>query len=87
MKIQAQIEALETLAELDAEIKVLDEALMQEREALGSKKGQLAGLEDKLKKSMDSIGDMERMRNELLAEARQMSMQMERSREKLSRCS
>ena len=45
MKIQAQIEALETLAELDAEIKVLDEALMQEREALGTKKGQLAGLE------------------------------------------
>lgn len=86
MKIQAQIEALETLAELDAEIKVLDEALMQEREALGSKKGQLAGLEDKLKKSNDSIGDMERTRNELLAEARQMSMQMERSREKLSRC-
>lgn len=85
MKIQTQIEALEKLAELDAELKALDDELMQEREAFGEKKQNLSGLEEKLSKSRASIEDMERLRGELMQEARQMSVQMERSREKLSR--
>jgi len=86
VKIASQIEALEKLAELDAELAGLDGVLAQEREALDKRRGQLRQLEDKLGSSRASIGEIERTRNELLTEARQMSAQMERSREKLSRC-
>jgi predicted nucleic acid-binding Zn-ribbon protein len=86
VKIQAQIEALESLAELDAELRVLDEELSQEREALGNKREQLQQLEEQIAKSSASIGEMDRVRSDVLVEARQMSAQMERSREKLARC-
>jgi predicted nucleic acid-binding Zn-ribbon protein len=86
VKISAQVEALEKLAELDAELATLDGQLSQEREALDKRRGQLRQLEDKLGVSRASIEDMERTRSELLTEARQMSAQMERSREKLARC-
>lgn len=86
MKIAEQIEALEKLAELDGELATLDGELAQEREALEKRKEQLAKLDAKLAASRASIEDMERTRNELHTEARQMSAQMERSREKLARC-
>jgi predicted nucleic acid-binding Zn-ribbon protein len=86
VKIATQIEALEKLAELDAELLGLDGILAQERETLDKRRGQLRQLEEKLSVSRASTGDMEKTRNELLTEARQMSAQMERSREKLSRC-
>lgn len=85
MKISQQIEALEKLAELDGEIAVLDGDLAQERQALEKSKEQLSRLDAKLAVARASIEDMERTRNELHAEARQMSTQMERSREKLAR--
>jgi uncharacterized protein len=86
VKIAAQIEALEKLAELDAELLGLDGVLLQEREMLDKRRGQLRQLEDRLAASRASIAEMERSRNELMTEARQMSAQMERSREKLARC-
>jgi predicted nucleic acid-binding Zn-ribbon protein len=86
VKIKAQIEALENLSSLDAEIQALEDELGVEREALGKKKLELEGLEAKLAASQTSVTEMERLRNELVAEARQMSVQMERSREKLARC-
>jgi predicted nucleic acid-binding Zn-ribbon protein len=86
VKIAAQVEALEKLAELDAELATLDGQLLQAREALDKRRGQLRQLEEKLGVSRASIEDMERTRAELLQEARQMSAQMERSREKLARC-
>lgn len=86
MKIAEQIEALETLAALDGELAALDGELAQEREALEKRKEQLAKLDAKLAASRASIEEMERTRNELHVEARQMSAQMERSREKLARC-
>jgi predicted nucleic acid-binding Zn-ribbon protein len=85
VKISQQIEALEKLSELDGEIAVLDGDLAQERQALEKSKEQLAKLDGKLSVARASIDDMERTRNELHAEARQMSTQMERSREKLAR--
>jgi predicted nucleic acid-binding Zn-ribbon protein len=86
VKIAPQVEALEKLAALDSELQGLDGILAQEREALEKRKGQLKQLDDKLNVSRGSIAEMERTRNELLTEARQMSAQMERSREKLARC-
>jgi chromosome segregation ATPase len=76
VKITAQVEALEKLAELDAELATLDGQLSQEREALDKRRGQLRQLEDKLGASRASIEEMERTRAELLQEARQMSAQM-----------
>jgi len=86
VKISAQVEALEKLADLDAELAILDGQLSQEREGRDKRRGQLRQLEDKLSASRASIEEMERTRAELLQEARQMSAQMERSREKLARC-
>lgn len=85
MNIEPQIAALEQLAVIDEELSKLDEELETERLALGEKRGHLEGLEQKLDSTEGSLREMERLRSELMAEARQMSLQMERSREKLGR--
>ena len=86
MTIQPQIEALEALAAVDADLKELNEELDREREALAGQRSHLDELEASLARAQQSIEDMERMRNELMQEVRQMSVQVEKSREKLSRC-
>ncbi len=86
MTIEAQIDALESLAVIDAELKDLVGELDSERLALNTKQQHLAELDARLARDRKSVEDMERMRNELLAEVRQMSVQVEKSREKLSRC-
>jgi predicted nucleic acid-binding Zn-ribbon protein len=84
--MQAQIEALECLATLDAELGLLLEELARERQALLDKKQNLEELEAKLSRARGSIAEMDRLRGELIQETRQMSVQIEKSREKLSRC-
>jgi uncharacterized protein len=84
--IQAQIENLENLAALDVELKELRDAVNQERQGLDAKRSQLASLEERLARSQKNSGDMDKMRGDLMGEVRQMSIQVERSREKLSRC-
>lgn len=86
MKLQSQIDALERLAALDAEIKDLQEQLSRDRDGLHKKKQSLQELDAKLTRDRTSVEDMERMRNELMLELRQMSVQIEKSREKLARC-
>ena len=86
MTIDAQIEVLESLAAIDAELKELSDALSQEREALDGKRNHLAELDGRLSRGEKSIEEMERTRNDLHAEVRQMGSQIEKSREKLSRC-
>jgi predicted nucleic acid-binding Zn-ribbon protein len=84
--IQAQIEVLEALAAVDAELKELNDALTQERAALQGKQSSLSSLDERFERGKKSVEEMERMRNDLMGELRQMGMQVERSREKLSRC-
>jgi hypothetical protein len=84
--IQAQIEALESLTAIDNELRGLTEELDRERANLDTKKQKLAELDERLVRDRNSIGDMERMRGELLAEVRQMGNQVEKAREKLGRC-
>ncbi|HEX9619884.1 MAG TPA: C4-type zinc ribbon domain-containing protein [Polyangiaceae bacterium] len=86
MTIQAQIDTLERLAALDSELHVLKEELQTERQELGSKKSHIRELDEKLARDRGSVDDMERMRGDLVGEVRQMSVQVEKSREKLSRC-
>ncbi|HEX2672158.1 MAG TPA: hypothetical protein VHM25_14860, partial [Polyangiaceae bacterium] len=86
MTIQAQIENLENLAALDVELKELREAVKLERQGLDAKRSTLASLEERLARSQKNSGDMDKLRGDLMGEVRQMSIQVERSREKLSRC-
>jgi len=86
VNLRAQIEALESLATLDASLSKLEAELQREGEVLSDKKSQLKKLEERFESTRASVGDMDRTRGELLQDARQMSQQMERSREKLSRC-
>ncbi len=86
MTIQAQIDNLENLAALDVELKELRDAVNQERQGLDAKRSTLASLEERLARSLKNSGDMDKMRGDLMGEVRQMSIQVERSREKLSRC-
>jgi uncharacterized protein len=84
--IEAEVEALERLAAIDAELKDLNEELAREREALAAKKQRLEELDTRRARDQRSLDDMERMRSELVAEVRQMSIQVDKSREKLARC-
>ncbi|HYQ16108.1 MAG TPA: C4-type zinc ribbon domain-containing protein [Polyangiaceae bacterium] len=86
MSIQSQIDALEKLSELDAELKDLGEVLRKERGELDTKKTRLSELIERLSRGKTSIEEMERARGDLMGEARQLLIQVERSREKLSRC-
>jgi uncharacterized protein len=85
VNIQSQIAALEKLATADEELTKLETELEAERVVLGDKRGQLEGLDQKLAAMTASITEMDRLRGELTGEARQMSVQMDRSREKLAR--
>jgi predicted nucleic acid-binding Zn-ribbon protein len=86
VSIQSQIDALEKLSALDAELKELSDVLRKERGELDTKKTRLAELLERLTGSKRSIEEMERARGDLMGELRQMTIQIDRSREKLSRC-
>ncbi len=85
VKLKQQIEALERLAELDVGLTAVEEELKARRDVLNDKHLELKRLEEKFESTRASVGEMERMRGELMTEARQMSLQMDRSREKLAR--
>ena len=85
MKLKAQIDALERLAELDAELAVVEDEFRGQSDNLSDKRQELKRLEDRFESTRASMGEMERTRNELMTEVRQMSVQMDRSREKLAR--
>ena len=86
MTISDQLEILKSLAVVDAALSGLLAELEAEGGALTAKKTQLEGLEVKVQRSEQSITEMEHTRNELMLELRQMSVQVSKSREKLSRC-
>jgi uncharacterized protein len=85
VNLRAQIEALESLAKLDASLTKLEAELKREEEVLADKKTQLKRLEERFESTRATVGDMDRTRGELMQDARQMSLQMDRSREKLAR--
>jgi predicted nucleic acid-binding Zn-ribbon protein len=85
VKLQAQIDALENLAKLDASLTKLEAELLREGELLSDKKSQIKRLEERFESTKASVTDMDRTRGELLQDARHMSVQMDRSREKLAR--
>ena len=85
MSIPDQIRALEELAAFDAELKILDDQLATERNTLNGLKANLKRLEDKLAIDRTSVAAMDKQRNELIADVRQMMTQLDHSRDKMNR--
>ena len=85
MSIKDQIVKLEALAAVDAELRRLDDQLAEERGILDTLKSELRTLDERLVTDKASLSEMDKTRSELMAEVRQMTTQIERSREKLSR--
>ena len=85
LSIPDQIRALEKLAQIDAELKEIEDQLTQERSTLDGLKSSVAKLDDKLAVDRASMASMDKTRGELVQDVRNMSQQVEHSREKLSR--
>jgi hypothetical protein len=85
LSIPEQIRALERLAQIDAELKGLQEQLAQERSTLDGLRSGIAKLDEKLAANRSAIATMERTRGELVQDVRNMTQQLEHSREKLLR--
>jgi len=85
LSIPDQIRALEELAAFDAELKILDEQISLERGTLTGLKDNLRRLEEKIAADRATLGTLDKTRNELIADVRQMMQQLEHSREKMNR--
>lgn len=83
--MREQIAALEDLSALDGDLRRIEAELEKERGGLEGMRSELSGLEERLRRDREMLTAMEKTRSELIAELRQMGMQIERSREKLSR--
>lgn len=84
--IHEQIAALEGLSAIDAELAELSAQLDAHRETLSGKKQRLAELDERNQATQASVAEMDRLKGDLVHEVRQMSLQIDRSREKLTRC-
>ncbi len=86
MNIQAQIEVLKSLAELDAQLATLDGELRSEQSVLAGKQTLLAELDARVESGSSSLQEMDKTRASLIGEMRQMNQQIDKAREKLARC-
>lgn len=85
MSIREQIAALEELSAVDVELRRVEEQLDKQQGGLSGMRSEVKGLEDRIKADRETVAEMERTRNDLMGELRQMTAQIERSREKLGR--
>lgn len=85
MSTTDQIRALEELAQMDAEVKALEEKLSEERSVLNTLTESLKKLDEKLTVDRGTVAAADKQRNELQADIRTMTVQTEQSREKLNR--
>jgi predicted nucleic acid-binding Zn-ribbon protein len=85
LSLRDQIACLEALAAIDSELRRIDDQLSEERNLLANMKAELRKLDEKLTADRASVLEMEKVRGDLTVEVRQMTAQIERSREKLSR--
>jgi len=84
--IASQIEQLENLAAIDADLALLEEEQAKEETGLRQKRERHGEVTGRLAASREGLSDMERTRSDILTEIRQMSAQVERSRDKMARC-
>lgn len=80
-----QIRALEALAEHDAEIRRIEARIAESEAQLETLTRELSSLDARLASEKGSLAEMHKAMGDLNLEARQMSAQIDKSREKLSR--
>ena len=85
MSIREQIAFLEELSSIDVDLRRIEEQLEKHHKGLSGMQAEVKSLEDRLKVDRDTLTAMDRTRNDLMGELRQMTQQIERSREKLQR--
>jgi predicted nucleic acid-binding Zn-ribbon protein len=85
LSIPEQIRALEKLAQIDAELKDLQDQHAQERATLDGLKSGISRLDEKLGLDGSALAVMDKARGELIQDVRNMNQQLEHSREKLGR--
>jgi uncharacterized protein len=85
VSIAQQIEILERLVSIDTQIKAVTDNLEGKRGELSGVRAEMSELEERLGTDRGSVAEMDRTRNELMQEVRQISGQIERSRERLGR--
>ncbi len=85
MSIPDHIRALEKLAQIDAELKDLQDQLTTERSTLDGLTSGIRKLDERLAVDRASMAVMDKGRNELVQDVRNMSQQLDHSRDKLSR--
>lgn len=86
MTIASQIEELEKLAAIDADLAQLEEEQTKEQAGLAQKRERRDVLDQRLAAAKASLAEMETSRADVMTEIRQMSVQVDRSRDKMSRC-
>jgi hypothetical protein len=85
VRIREQIAPLEELSSIDVELRRVEEALEKHEKGLSGMRSEVQGLEDRIKADRETVAAMDRTRSDLMGEMRQMTSQIERSREKLGR--
>jgi hypothetical protein len=85
VSIREQIAALEELSSVDVDLRRVEEQLEKHSSGLSGMRSEVQGLEDRIKVDRETVAAMDRTRNDLMGELRQMTAQIERSREKLQR--
>lgn len=85
MSIREQIAALEELSAIDVELRRIEEQLEKQQSGLSGMQSEVKGLESRIATDRETVTAMEKTRADLYTEVRQMSAQIERSREKLGR--
>jgi predicted nucleic acid-binding Zn-ribbon protein len=85
VSIRDQIAPLEELSALDVDLKRVEDLLEKHTKGLSGMRSEVKELEDRVKGDRETVAAMDKTRNDLMSELRQMTQQIERSREKLSR--
>jgi uncharacterized protein len=85
VSIREHVLVLEELASIDKEVGRIDEELSKHKGSLDGMKGDLKDLKARIASDRDSLETMDKTRGELMIEIRQMTAQIEKSREKLQR--
>jgi predicted nucleic acid-binding Zn-ribbon protein len=85
VSIREQIAYLEELSSIDVELRRVEEQLEKHHKGLTGMQAEVKSLEDRLKNDRETSTAMDKTRNELMTELRQMTQQIDRSREKLQR--
>jgi hypothetical protein len=85
VNIEQQIVDLELLVQTDAEIKELADKLGQERGEIEEVRTEVGELHGRIAGDGERVSEMEKTRNDLMQEMRQIASQIDRSRDRLGR--